>query len=168
MPTDFGGGARGPSAFNQGPAGMAVARLGDASLLTPLSRRVCRRSSAQGVHQLSRVIDPGEVAEFGYGGHRASELYPAQSLERVDDRGEPPGLHLVGEGLCQTRQPCGVVGARSDGCLAHDLLCRGGTDHCAEPPEVGGTPGGSARRTDSVSQEKGFALEFCSLESTDS
>ena len=82
---------------------------------------------------MSRVIDRGEVAEFGYGGHRASELYPAQSLERVDDRGEPPGLHLVGEGLCQTRQPCGVVGARSDGCLAHDLLCRGGTDHCAEP-----------------------------------
>src|ERR1043166_9361522 len=66
MPTDFGGGARGPGAFDQGTAGMAVARLGDASLLAPLSRRVFRGCEAQVVHQLSRVIEPGEVAEFGH------------------------------------------------------------------------------------------------------
>jgi hypothetical protein len=42
MPTDFGRVAIGPSAFDQGTAGMAVARLGEASLLAPLSRRVFR------------------------------------------------------------------------------------------------------------------------------
>src|SRR5437762_1301001 len=79
-------------------------------------------------------------------------------LERVDDRGEPPGRHLVGEGVCQTRQPCGVVGDRADGCLAHERRCRGGTDDRAEPPEVGWTPGGPARRTESVPPENGGAL----------
>ena len=39
MPADFGGVAIGPGAFDQGPAGMAVARLRDAALAAPLSRR---------------------------------------------------------------------------------------------------------------------------------
>jgi hypothetical protein len=51
--------------------------------------------------------------------------------------------------------------------LEHDLLCWGGTDDRAEPPEVGWTPGGPARITDIVPQEKGFALELRSLESAD-
>ena len=41
----------------------------------------------------------GEVAEFGHGGHRHGELDAAQGLEGVDDRGEPPGLHLLCEVL---------------------------------------------------------------------
>ena len=40
MPTDFGGGARGPGAFDQGTAGLAVASLRDAALTAPLARRV--------------------------------------------------------------------------------------------------------------------------------
>ena len=43
MPAHVGGGARGPGACDQGTAGLAVARLGDAALVAPLSRRVCRR-----------------------------------------------------------------------------------------------------------------------------
>jgi hypothetical protein len=43
MPADFGGVAIGPGAFNQGTASMAVARLRDAALLTPLAGRVFRR-----------------------------------------------------------------------------------------------------------------------------
>src|SRR5262245_65406511 len=124
---------------------MAIARLRDAALLAPLSRRVFLGGEAQGVHQLSRVIAPGEVAECGHRGHCDRAWHPAESLERVDDRGEPPGLHLVCEGLCQTREPFGVVGDRADVFLAHALLCRGGTDDLAAPPEVGWTPGGPAR-----------------------
>ena len=110
------------------------------------------------MHQLSRVSEPGEVTECGHRGHCDRAWHPAESLERVDDRGEPPALHLVGECLCQTRQPFGVVGDRADVFLAHDLLCRGGTDDLAAPPEVRWTPGRPARITDSVPQEKGFEL----------
>jgi hypothetical protein len=117
---------------------------------------------------LSRGIEAGEVAACGDGGHRDRALSPAPRLERVDDRGEPPGRPLVGAGLFQPRQPCGVVGDRSAVGLAHDLLCRGGTDYCAEPPEVGGTPGGPARLTEIVPQEQGFALALGSLESAES
>ncbi len=46
MPADVGGGASGPSAFDQGTAGMAVASLGHASLVAPLSRRVFRGGEA--------------------------------------------------------------------------------------------------------------------------
>jgi hypothetical protein len=167
MPADCGGVARGPGAFDQGPAGMAMARLGAAALVAPLARRVCRGCEAQGVQQLSRVIAPGAVAACGPSGHCARALPPAESLESVDARGAPPGLPLVGACVFQTRQPCGVVGDRSDVCLAHDRRCRGGTDDLAAPPEVGWTPGGPARRTDSVPQEQGFALELRRLKSAD-
>ena len=41
MPTDFGRGARGPDALEQGSAGMGVPRLRDAALTAPLARGVC-------------------------------------------------------------------------------------------------------------------------------
>jgi Restriction endonuclease len=50
-----------------------------------------------------QVIEPGEVAECGHRGHCDRAWHPAESLESVDDRGEPPGLHLVCAGLFQTR-----------------------------------------------------------------
>jgi hypothetical protein len=130
MPADFRGGARGPGAFDQRTPGMAVARLGDAALVTPLARRVCRRCSPQGVHQWSGVIKTGEVAEFRPRGHRDRQWHPAGGLERGDDRSEPPGLHVLGKFVCQTHQPCGVVSDRADVFLEHALLRWGGTDHC--------------------------------------
>jgi hypothetical protein len=76
MPADVGWVVRGPGAFDQCPAGMAVARLGDAALAALLSRRVLR-CEAQVVHKRSGGIEPGEVAEFGHGGHGDRELHPA-------------------------------------------------------------------------------------------
>jgi hypothetical protein len=77
MPADCGGGARGPGAFDQRPAGMAVASLSAAALSAPLARRGCRRCETQVVHELSGVIAPGEVAEFGHGGPCDRDLHPA-------------------------------------------------------------------------------------------
>src|SRR5205807_8709651 len=42
MPTDFGRVAIGPGAFDQGPAGMGVPRLGNAALAAPLASGVLR------------------------------------------------------------------------------------------------------------------------------
>ena len=71
-------------------------------------------------------------------------MHPAERLERVDDRGASPGLHLVGELLFQTRQPFGVFGDLSDVFVKDDLLRRGGTDDLAELSEVGWAPGGQS------------------------
>jgi hypothetical protein len=167
MPADFRGVPRGPGAFDQGTTGMAVARRGDAARSAPLSRRVCCGCEAQGVHELSGMLAPGEVAECGHGGHRARAWHPTQGLERVDDGGEPPGLPLVCALLFQTRQPVGVVGDRAEVFLQDDLLRRGGTDDLAAPSEVGRAPGGPACVTDSVPQETGFQPPLRGLQITD-
>ena len=59
MPADFGRVAIGPGAFDQGTAGMGIARLGDAALATPLATGVFRGREAQIIHELSGVIEDG-------------------------------------------------------------------------------------------------------------
>ena len=167
MPADLRGVARGPGTFDQRTAGMAVARLGDAALSAPLSCRVCCRREAQGVHQLSGVVETGKVAECGHGGHRDRAWHPAEGLERVDDWGKPPGLHLGVECLCQTSQAFGVFGDRANLFLEHDLLGWSRTDHLAEPAQVGGAPGSPARIADIVPQEQRFEPELGGLEIAD-
>src|SRR5215831_1703170 len=119
------------------------------------------------MHQLSGGLEPGEVTEFGYSSYCDRALHPTESLERVDDRGEAPGRHLVRKFLFQTRQPFGMVGDRAEVLLEHDRLCRGGTDDRAEPAQVGWSPGGAASGPDIVPQEKGLEPQFRGLESAD-
>jgi hypothetical protein len=157
MPADFGWVAIGPGAFDQRPAGRAVARLGEAARSAPLSRRGCRRCSAQGVHELSGGIEPGEVAACGHGGHGARAVPPAEGLARGDDRGQPPGLPRVGTCWGQTVAPGRGCRDRAAVCWAHALRRRGGTDDGAEPPAGGRPPEGAAGVTDRLPQENGVA-----------
>jgi hypothetical protein len=46
------------------------------------------------VHQLSGILEPGEVAEFGHSGHGDSKWHSAQGLEGVDD---PANLAFFGQ-----------------------------------------------------------------------
>lgn len=119
------------------------------------------------MQQWSGGSKTGEVTECGSGGHRARQWHPTEGLQRVDDRGEPPGLPLLCECLFQTRQPFGVVGDCADVFVEHDLRRWGMTDHFAEPPEVGGVPARLAGRTAIVSQEKGFEPQLGGLQSPD-
>jgi hypothetical protein len=73
------------------------------------------------VHERSGGIETGEVAECGYSSHRNRALHPTESLERVDDRGEAPGRHLVRQCLFQriacrrskaVRRNCALLRAR--------------------------------------------------------
>jgi hypothetical protein len=74
---------------------------------------------------------------------------------------------VISELLFQTRQPFRVVGDRSDVFLEHDLRRRGGTDHFAEPAEVGWVPGDPACVPDSVPQEQGCQPKLRGLQTTD-
>jgi hypothetical protein len=91
MTADLGRIAVGPGAFNQRPAGMGIARLGNAALATTLTTGICRRRQPQITHEVSGDIESGEVAEFCDGGHGYGALDATQALEGVDHRSESPG-----------------------------------------------------------------------------
>ena len=74
---------------------------------------------------------------------------------------------MLVEFLFETLETFGVFGDRTDVFLKDDLLRRCGTDHLAEPPEVGWAPGGPARVTDILPQEKGFEPKLRGLEIAD-
>ena len=93
--------------------------------------------------------------------------HATQGLERVDHRVEAPGFDLVLEFLFETLEAFGVFVDRSDIFLEDDLLRRGGTDHLAEPSQVGRAPGGPARIADIVAQQEGFETKLGGLEITD-
>ena len=55
----------GPGAFAADPAGLAVTRLGDSPLPTPLTTGGCRGGQAPGAHELAGVVDARPVARPG-------------------------------------------------------------------------------------------------------
>jgi len=63
------------------------------------------------------------------------------------------------EFLVPTPEALGVLRDGTDVCLQDDVLCRGGTDDCREPPEVGRAPIGPARIADILAEHEGFASE---------
>jgi hypothetical protein len=77
MPADFSRIAIGPRAFHQGATRMGVASFGDRTLSASLARGVFRGSQTHEFHQFSRVIEAGEVAEFGHHSDGHGELHAA-------------------------------------------------------------------------------------------
>jgi hypothetical protein len=53
-----------PSAFNQSPAGVGVPGLGEAPLAAALPRGVFTGDEGQIAHELARILEAGEVAQF--------------------------------------------------------------------------------------------------------
>ena len=76
-----------PRALNQGPAGMMIPGLGDAPLGASWATGIFRGRQAQISHQLFGVGKAREVAEFGDGCDRHSELDTPQRLEGLDHWG---------------------------------------------------------------------------------
>jgi hypothetical protein len=68
------------------------------------------------------------------------------------------------EVLFKTLETFGVFGDRTDVFLKDDLLRWCGTDHLAQPPEVGRTPGGPARSADVLPEQEGFETELGGFE----
>ena len=64
----------GQGAFDEGPAGMAVPRLGDGPLPTTLAAGVFRGGQAQVAHELSGVIEARQVAQFSHKSHGNRDL----------------------------------------------------------------------------------------------
>jgi len=116
------------------------------------------------MHQLSRVLETCQVAQFRHGrhGHRALDL--AQGLKGFDHWSEAPGFDLLVECEFQTPETVTLCSDGLDVCLKDDLLRRCGTDHRAEPAQVSGTPGGSTGRAAIVPEHEGFEPQLGRLQ----
>ena len=84
MPTDFGGGPRGPGALAQRPPGMASASFGHRTRRAPRPTGGFRGCQASIGHELAGGVEAGEGTEFGHRGDRDGTLHAAQGLERFD------------------------------------------------------------------------------------
>jgi len=79
------------------------------------------------MHALSGVIAARQVSECGHHGPRDRAWNAPESLERLDDGPEAPGVHLRVPCVCQTLEACGVCGHRLALCLQDHVLRGGGT-----------------------------------------
>jgi len=140
LSADLGWIAVGPGTFDEVSAGMAVAGLGDATLVALCAAGVFGGCEAEVGHELPRVVEAGQVTEFGDDRDGGEELYTAQGLNGFDDGIETPLLRLFLEFGIQTLQAVLLFGDGADIFLEDDLLRRGIADHLAEPAQVGRVP----------------------------
>jgi hypothetical protein len=80
MTTDLGRRAVRPGTFDPDPTGMAMARFGEAALMPPLATGVLRREQSHLTHEVSGVIEPGEVAQFCHDRDGHGELDTTEGL----------------------------------------------------------------------------------------
>ena len=84
--TDCGRIPVGPGPFDQGTPGLGLASFRHAALLTPCPTRIFRGREPEIMHELSGVLEAGQVAQCRHGGDRPGALHTAQGLEGLDHR----------------------------------------------------------------------------------
>src|ERR1700681_4175159 len=122
--TDLGGVTVRPRCFDQQTPRVAVARLGDAAQLAVLPGRVFGWCDAEPRHQLARMIEPGQIAEFSHQADRGGELDAAQRLQGFNDRVETPLRRRFTQRRLQPRALSQPVFNRAAMLLEGDLLPR--------------------------------------------
>jgi hypothetical protein len=132
-----------------------------------LTRRIFRGDQPQELHERPRIRKACQVAPFRDRGAGHGTRHPRQGLKRLDHRGQAPRCDGLWELLFPTRQALPVCGDGPEVCLQDDVLRRGGTDDCAEPPEVGRAPGSPAGRAEIVPPQAGCQPQCRRLEVCD-
>ena len=164
LSADLGRIAIGPGAFDEVSAGMTVAGLGDATLAALCATGVFGRCEAEVGHELPRVVEAGQVTEFGDDGDGGEELYTAQGLNAFDDGIETPLLRLFLEFGIEALEAVLLFGDSTDVFLEDDLLSGGIADDFAEPAQVGRVPVGFALVADILAQQEGLEAELGGFE----
>src|SRR5439155_7313781 len=94
---DLGWVAVGPGSLDEYASGVGVPSLGDAPLTTALPRSVFTGDETQVAHELSRILEAGEVAQFGHQGDGGEELHAAPGLKGFHYWQPAPALHQGGK-----------------------------------------------------------------------
>ena len=113
------------------------------------------RAMAQRAHELSGGLTTAQVAELGDEGDGDRALDATHRLERLHDGGETPPLDLLPEFGLEALQPFLMVRNGADVLLEDHRLRRRGTDHCRQPAQRSGPPGGTALIPDILLQQEG-------------
>jgi hypothetical protein len=167
MAADLGWIPVGPRPLDEGSAGERVAGFGDGALATAFATGVLTGGESQIAHELSRVLEACQVAEFSDEGDGHRELDAAHGLESLDDGIQAPGLDLVLEFGLEALEAFVVFGNAPDILLEDHLLSRSRTDHLTEPTQMRRPPGGTAFITDILTQQKGLQTALGGLEIPD-
>jgi hypothetical protein len=164
MPADLGRIAVGPGALDQDLAGVGVAGFGDAALTALPAAGVLGGGEAEIAHELSWIIETGQVAEFGDERDGGEELYASEGLDGLDHGEQAPVAGVVLEFGLQALHPLVLFGNATQILLEDDLLRGGVADDFAEPAQMGGSPVGLALVADILAQQKGLQAELGGLE----
>lgn len=160
MSTDRGGRAGGPGTFPQSPSGMGMTGLGDRTLPASLGPGGLRGHQPQELHERSWLINTRQVTHGRHPSHGPGALYAAQGWQRLDHRGQPPGVDVLAEFVLQPLEACGVCSDGTDLFLKNNGLSGRGADHFRTPPEVGRAPMSPACVTDVVPEQAGWEAKL--------
>ena len=144
----------GPRGLDQIASCMAVAAFGNGSQPGALTGGVLRRYETEETHQLTWIIEAGQIAEFRDNGYGIDEADSTHGLKRIDDWREVPAFNLLFEHELKAFDPMGAFGNGIDVLLEDDLLRGRGHDPIGKPAQMGFSPVGSALIANAVPQQK--------------
>ena len=146
--------------FDQDPAGVAVTGLGDGAEMTTIAGGRFPGHQAQITHEVTGMIKPSHITQFGDQDGRGGQLEAAQAHERLHRGVHPPLGHLGGDQVVEALEPVGRIGDSREAFLQHGLLRSDGQNQFSEVTAVGVAPVGLALVPVTVAQQKRFELLF--------
>ena len=133
---------------------MCVARLGDGTLAAARPRRVLGWHQAEKRHELTRILEPAQVAEFREHGGSPQDVDTGKSPQGFNRRTERPVL----DGFADQRRHLGnlLLSAQDhvEVFLQYNLLVAILELLCLEPAKMGLRPSGSPTRVDPAAPEQ--------------
>jgi len=112
------------AAFDQEPACVRVAALGNCALATSRSAGLLGRNQSEVAHQLPGMLEAVKIAQFGDGDHRCNELEAFERHECLDGRPQTPvGEESLPRSHRDTRAPASVTAMRPSSRMAFMAGC---------------------------------------------
>ncbi len=156
MAADLGRMTISPGPLDEYSAGDRVAGFGDGPLAAAFAPGVLTGRKSQIAHELSGVLEPGQVAEVGDEGDGHGELDATHRLEGLDDGSETPALDLLSKFSLKALESFIMFSHGSDILLEDDLLGGRRTDHIRQLAQMGRPPCGTALIPDILAQQEGL------------
>ena len=134
---------------------MSVARLGDGTGPSPLSRGMFARHQSEDAHQLSGVIETGDITKLGQNSHGTEHIKAPQADERLHHRCQRPGCRGGAKLIVKVGHTPGCFLAGINIVLKDHLLYRCVKGLLRQPVRVRLRPSALARRDPTMPEKEG-------------